>query len=861
MATFTLSANSNITDLTGKAGADTYNLNGYTLTIDTDSRYGLNQNTSATLGDIACSSTLGGECHIDGTAIRIIPFDTGTGNVPTDDTTISQGSASGKLIGVWSSFTSSPTAAGSAMPASGYIKIRQWNSTEYAAGALTGISANATGASQVGWLEIIGAETKSVTSARLGMFRITGTMMILGTTSGSSNQTLQIPTSGLGAWFGGVFIEKTADAGDWEFWPNAGTTTGIATDSTRGKVVWIDGVTNYGLVRIGNDGSTTAGYTPPSGRRIGIPNVFCHNATVATPTANAYPNSTYTTRYDFNTSSYSGNIDISHASVSWYLYFAAATDVLMEYVSAVEWISVSSSTSTVDLYRCGIGQIAALSDDYSSTLNIQNITDSCSIVEVVATVGTNTAGQVAIILAASRNIVMSDCKAIRLPARTMTTLYTLSAISDATINRPVCIGGRLYVSNCFNCTVNDLIYADTAVGTTGTSNGTFAVDVTNGAGNTINGVTIPVANTQPYAQLVGLYTTYDAVVKNIGSYASPLSLGSANKTGYLIYAAGCTNTKVMRVYVDTVRSIMFYGADSPSSLLTLQNCMVLDGTGTFTPVTSNPIIKGYRASAAPAASQSNAGMHFIDYFTSDTAGLVAIMTKNWKTTVEPSASSYEVTAGNPRFSGAASGGLMLPAVGDQIVYTWPWYVIGHTGFANSNPTFSASGISSSNVSVEYQIDKNDGNGWNGTWITATGANLSAETGIDASLGFKLRVRLTCTSANTGYLTQLTITTTSSTTAQAYQYQLGSWTVTLTGLVAGTEIHAYLGTDPATCTEIAGTESSGTTYSFTQSEGTGSGFITLIKPGYKFLTIPVTFDDADVSIPIFQAVDRDYSNPA
>ena len=49
MATYTLSADTNIDALTTKAGGDTYNTNGWILTIDQDSRVGLNQTTSTTL--------------------------------------------------------------------------------------------------------------------------------------------------------------------------------------------------------------------------------------------------------------------------------------------------------------------------------------------------------------------------------------------------------------------------------------------------------------------------------------------------------------------------------------------------------------------------------------------------------------------------------------------------------------------------------------------------------------------------------------------------------------------------------------------------------------------------------------------
>ena len=70
MATFTVTTAQNIDALTGKAGGDTYNINGGTLTIDQDSRYGLNQNTSASLGNITVSATLGGTVEVDARSVR-----------------------------------------------------------------------------------------------------------------------------------------------------------------------------------------------------------------------------------------------------------------------------------------------------------------------------------------------------------------------------------------------------------------------------------------------------------------------------------------------------------------------------------------------------------------------------------------------------------------------------------------------------------------------------------------------------------------------------------------------------------------------------------------------------------------------
>ena len=65
MATFTITASQNIDALTSKAGGDLYNVNGGTLIIDQDSRVGLNQTTSTTLGTITLSASLGGTVNID----------------------------------------------------------------------------------------------------------------------------------------------------------------------------------------------------------------------------------------------------------------------------------------------------------------------------------------------------------------------------------------------------------------------------------------------------------------------------------------------------------------------------------------------------------------------------------------------------------------------------------------------------------------------------------------------------------------------------------------------------------------------------------------------------------------------------
>jgi hypothetical protein len=272
MATFTITTTQNIDELTGKTGGDVYNINGGNLTIDQHSRFGLNNGnasatTATTMGNITLSATLGGTLNIDGRYIRMIPFNGGSGTIPALNSLVTQGSASGKLMSVYSSYTVAPLVNGGTMPATGWIMIKQWNSISYTSGALTlsGVTANATGADFVGFLEIMGDEAGTINANRLGTCNILGSWFKLGTTSGSANQTLQIPNNGTLKHIAGVFIEKNAGQADYEFYPNAGTATTIGTEAIRGKVVWIS---NAGLVRIGNNGSSTMGYTPISGLEV-----------------------------------------------------------------------------------------------------------------------------------------------------------------------------------------------------------------------------------------------------------------------------------------------------------------------------------------------------------------------------------------------------------------------------------------------------------------------------------------------------------------------------------------------------------------------------------------------------------------
>jgi len=136
MAAFTLTKHTNIRDLTVAGGyaarvsSDTIDTNGFNFTQDQDNRYGLGANTSAVWGSLTINATKGGQLNFDGRYVRMIPFNTGSGTI-TAGATITCGSATGVVIGIYASLTTAPVLTG---VATGWIKVTAWNSIAFPTG-------------------------------------------------------------------------------------------------------------------------------------------------------------------------------------------------------------------------------------------------------------------------------------------------------------------------------------------------------------------------------------------------------------------------------------------------------------------------------------------------------------------------------------------------------------------------------------------------------------------------------------------------------------------------------------------------------------------------------------------------------
>lgn len=863
MATFTITTSQNIDELTGKAGGDVYNINGGTLTIDQHSRFGLNNNNSSataatSMGSITLSATLGGTCNIDGRYVRMIPFNSGSGTIPALNSLVTQGSASGKLMCVYSSYTAAPLVNGGTMPATGWIMVKQWNQVAYAAGALTlsGVTATATGADFPGFLEIFGDDAATVNANRLGTFNVYGAWFPLGTTNGTSNQTLQIPNNGTLKHIAGVFIEKTAGQGDYEFWPNAGTTTTTGTEAERGKVVWID---NTGLVRIGNSGSATNGYTPASDLAVVVPNVFLQCCLTTARNAEVIPNATIATRYDFTTTG-GGVVNIDKANLAWYPSFAQAYSVSMSNSGIIDGVLIQELATALNWSKVGVGNkptTALLMSGLTMSLCFAGGTFTDCVFNRVSLAAS---GAYTATITDISGFTFNRCVFRANTIRGNNSTYAIygTRLVNCTFTSCVLLEGSLNLMTCNGITATDTIYIGAVSGTTVTTYSGYVWELT---ANTINctfsGLTLPVTNTHPYTALlsIGAAGCNNIKMRSIGTRASPLNLGSANAAG-LIYVlasgAAASDVKIQRVYCSNTRTGIMTGDNSSTRVL---NEHVFGDYADAADVSAvlNFTQKALGTTKALTAQTAVYGTHWVDYFTSTTAGRIAIL-MNEPTTL----TLAQVTLAN----GAAftsAGGLYMPVIGHQATFETPYYIKGHTSFQNSALVMAGGTVT--NHTYNFQIDKNDGNGysaWNGTdyaTAAALGTALSAVTGIDASLGFRLKIRITTSVTNTAAITSVYLLTNSTTTAQDYTYPLDTNTLTFTGLPTGCDIVIL---SAGTSTILAQQDSNPTTnYSWVFS-GAQTVDVGFIKPGYVPQYIRnLSLTAADMSLPISLVPDRNY----
>lgn len=544
MVSFTVTTNKNWDDasFSTRIGNDTYTLStGARLTIDTDTRYCLNSNISGSFGLITLTSAVSGACelYIDGTNVRLIPFDSGTGVVPAVGTTIIQGAVTSSLLGVWSAFNVPPTAVGASMPSSGSIKVKNVFGS-YVSGALTGIGASCTGSDTPGWIEVVGVESATATSALINVgspnkFTCRGSWFEHPSlvTTGVSGTIYQLPASLANTYYPGIWVEKsTPDT--YEFYPSAGGYmatgsygTSFGTDEVRGKVAWIS---SSGSVTLGFDTVYTNGYLPPAGRKIRVPNIVTLNSAVGASGSNVIPNGSLTTRVEIATTN-AGTIDFDKCNMAWSCNFVTPKAVSITNSGILDQVLINRCHTRIILNNTGL---ASTWYNYGGAhmLYILYSMFGAEITDVVCCKGSLTASIYQVYVLGSRYMQFTRLRSFNLQLRNATTLYNvvISTTNDVDFTDCVFGVGPNSFASIERLTLTNTTYYDIGAGTTLAAIPIYAIYLSLIRTGVINGLNFGgLTMVQPYTGLITFNGNdcKDVTIKNIGTPSVPLNLGGA----------------------------------------------------------------------------------------------------------------------------------------------------------------------------------------------------------------------------------------------------------------------------------------------------------------------------------------------
>jgi hypothetical protein len=850
----------------GRTAGETWAVNGCNFTIRTDTRVysGAPASMTGSLGSVTIDTGKGGGIYIDATNIRWMPFNSGTGNVPAIGTSITQDAVSGYLLGVWADYVSAPTAAGAAMPSTGYLKFREVTGGTFSPAALTGIGASATSPDVIGWLEVVMDAASSFATYDLGTgVNFNGNWFSVGTTSGTRGQQLNVPTNGggTGTHVFAVQIETAPGSGVYDWFPTAGLTTGqsnwaTANFNTDLRSKFVESMGN-GVIRIGSDGTNNIGYLPASGCNVRIPNIFGRTVTAAARATNQLPTGAISRGQITG-----GNVTINCAHLDFQSVAGQTIkSTISNFVGDTRWTLTDNFAPIVWNNVCLGGFTGAANFNPLSMNRVNNGTfNNLKLIGYNYTFGNIVnASQMA-------NCNFNGLEIINAKARTGQCFgFGNSTFNNCNFTNVKTKGVTSYnLTLATNCTFTNTDFVDRLNGDTDSTNSQNIASISACQSLTFDGVTFgesgQLTNTQCYSSLFSTSTVTNGFIKirNIGTKTNPLPCGTpaispSNLASITSFNYGFV---FQRCFLSNVRTSLFA---MPSNVA---NCLVEDVAAQYallvpTNFGVDAIYRKLGGTEAAGVPNANLGGHWVDGFISDTSGYV-----KW-IGAAPSATSSSLnnlsvtaSAGTGYISSACQ--ISLDNLNDAAFSEVTYQFKGHTSFQNAAPVLS--GVTAG-MTVYYQIDT--GSGYGGTWKLANGANLSGET-ISAS-GFKMKVKILQTQvigtngATTG-ISAIKFLTNSTLTAQASnQYPLDTVNLNFTGLQVGSEVQAYVGTNPATSTLIGGVQSTvGSTFSFTHSVGGQTGYIMIFALGYVPIRIPYTYKTSDDSLLIQQTLDRTYS---
>lgn len=832
------------------AALDTYAISaGSTLVVRTDTNACLNHSVAFGSLDTVTFSGIGGELKFDPTYVRVIAYTGGSGNSPAFGAAISQGGVSGVFLGAWTNWQSECIVPGAAIGATGFIKIGGKTGGNFAAGALTGIAATCSGADVQGWIEVRGPDVGTITVPRIGKVSSVEAWFELGVTTGVRGQILPCPTTAsfAGVW-PGVWIETSAGSGVYEQYAGAGSQVALATTRTTSemKIAW----QTVAGIRIGNDGTNGVGYLPPTGCKVRIPATILTNCTRNATTGSGprvLPNATIATRQEFITTG-AGYFDLRGIVSQWYMNFSQAFYVKYKSCAIADTLVLSEIASPLDVTDCIVAPTQA---QLNTPLQIVSCFGGGSVSNSTFwRFSLAASGNYCSLLSYVTGVTFTNIQigSLTLRANGTTGAGIFTQLTSCIFDSCTIIGGRIYGATLQKCSFNNLAYYDhTITTTTSATNPMNAVELAIGCSNcSMTGFRLPIVAVGPYTSILALNACYGSVMKEIGTPSVPLAL-NASVTGLGLNSVGNNDgIKMKRVYISNTR-VGPYGFSNSDNNVLIENVSG-DYADTSVLTSLNTVAKGCALAGATSGQVSVYGTHWIDMFSSATAGAIEILCN------EPTSfttSQCQVISGTPKFN--SSGSVLLTVVGQQVLWEMPYFSKGHTSLGNVAPTLT--GTNTGNLTYEFQYDI--GAGYNGSWLVMNAANFLAVGAINPATGIKLKVRATCSVDAAGnILTNIRIITVTSTVAQTSNlYPISTNTISLTGLSPNTDVVVLTAN---TTTILAQQDSNpGSTYSFTYS-GAQTVDIGLIKPGFVPMYIRnLSLLESDSSIPVAQVIDRNF----
>lgn len=824
--TITTSVNYDDSSISGLLNGETIANNGGFLTINSDVRW--NQQ-AAVIGNITCNSILGGGVVIDGTTVWELPFTNSTGTVPAQGVLGANGvtggtsGATGELLRVWQTGSLTPiTTGGGAMPATGWIKLRSKTGT-FQAGEIVTLPGGATitiaDAGKRSWLHIVGGENLSITAARVsGTCSMTGDWYELGVTDGSDDQIFQFPVAD---YCPAIQVETAVGSGVYEWWLYAdsrwGTATQFVATDVRGKYFGM--VPSTGVITIARRATNPCGFKPASGLRVRIPNLICSSSNSVNWNVNTF-SSVVGSRYKgIVTSAAAASASYNKICSNWDIVTSSGRDLTMTSCASMALRSISNMLGQVTITDVGIGCLPVVAFTSAATMLVVAGCNNLIITDVRVVKRENDFSN-----DVSVSISTTFCTVTRLQAEmfgttgsairaagTSSSVVSASRCYDSTFNDITLIGGGFSANTFVGIAIfNGISFADNLVGTTQTTGTTIAAFTLNtSTGSVVSGPFTwfgNLSNVQPFAQLFSIASACrNIIVQNIGSSATPLDC--ANNALSLFSVSDTDNAIIRRCYVQNTRINNIGTLALTATNITIDNC-----AGDYADSTSITGVeskwRGVKTGLGTATAQ-NLGTNVVDLFTTATAGRI-VFTGNDPNPTNPQL----VISGGVGAGTSGAGAAILPNLNDTATWETPWFVLGHTALANSALTLT--GTNTSNFAYDFQYDL--GTGWNGTWLTANGANLSGVGAINPAVGIKLKMRATTSVASTTNAIQfISVITVTDAVAQDTLYPFPfDATGSVTNLVAGSRVQVY---NQTTSTEITNTSVAGTSYSFGYYNGT------------------------------------------